>query len=897
MIFLKKNIPEINRILITDDDPDELFATSRILTKAGYIVSQAASGEEGIEKARQFGPDIMLVDVVMPHVDGYEVCRRIRSEKQFDEVSLILLSSISNTPIHKAKGFDTGADDFISRPFNSTEFLSRIRAMLRIKAMEKHLRLQQEWMQITLSSIGDGLIATDDRERIVYMNPIAEELTSWTREEAAGRFFTKVFNIVGIDTGETADNIVRQVLKTGKPIKANDNVSLIKKNGQTLFISESAAPILNTDKQIIGGVVVFRDITEKKRSEKELTQATINWATLLKSIGQLALVVDPMHRILDANDIALEKTGLTRETIVGKKCFELLHAEKTPPRDCPMTIAIHEKEQRSAETTLSNIEGDFITTCTPILNDAGKIEKLIHISTDISELKQIQQALEQSEQRYRMLFKSSSDPVLVANEKSMAIVDTNEAASRLYGYNHHEFVSMKMADLSSTPSHNQAVRLFHNTNGTSMEYHRKKDGTVFPVEITASSFELNGGKNTIIAIRDISGRIAAEEQKREFESHLRRAQKLESLGTLAGGIAHDFNNILSAILGYTELSIMDVQKGNATTENLNQIYAAGMRAKDLVRQILTFARQSPHHVEPVKIGTIVKEVCNFLRSSLPTTIEICQEILPHAHVMADPTHIHQLLMNLCTNAAHAMEKNGGKLEIVLSQKYLDRKSLKNIHNVRQGEYIKLMVSDTGKGIPSSMFDKIFEPYFTTKTAEEGTGLGLSTAHGIVKGCKGYITVSSEIDKGTCFCIYLPSAKESGFVVASDKGPIPCGDEHILFVDDEPAIVNFGSQLLKSLGYQVTKMVSSSEALALFQADPKRFDLVITDMTMPVISGDKLAFEIKKRSPKIPVILCTGYSKKISDETTESLGVDALAFKPISKSELAQTIRRLLDAVK
>ena len=896
MIFLKETIPETNRILITDDDPDELFATSRILTNAGFIVSQAVSGEEAIEKARHFEPDIMLVDVVMPDVDGYEVCRRIRCEKQFENISLILLSGISNTPLHKARGLDTGADDFISRPYNSKEFLSRIRSMLRVKAMEKQLRLQQEWMQTTLSSIGDGLIATDDRERIVYMNPTAEELTGWSSEDASGRRFTRVFNIVATDTSETVESPVSQVLQTGKPIALDDNITLIKKNCQILFISKSAAPILNADKQIIGTVVVFRDVTDKKGSEKELSQATVNWTTLLKSIGQLALVVDPKHQILEANDIALEKTGLTRESIVGKKCFELLHAEKTPPRDCPMVHAIQEKEQRSAETSLSNIEGNFITTCTPILNEAGKIVKLIHISTDISELKQIQLELKQSEHRYRMLFKSSSDPVLVVDETQMAIVDSNEAASRLYGYTHCEFVSMKIEDLSPSPSDVQAVRLSQNTNGTSMEYHRKKEGSVFPVEITANSFELNERKNTIITIRDISARVAADEQKREFETHLRRAQKLESLGTLAGGIAHDFNNILSSILGYTELSILDSQEGKSTIGNLNQIYSAGTRAKDLVSQILTFARQAPHHVEPVEIGIIVKEVCKFLRSSLPSTIEIFQDISSHAHVMADPTHIHQLLMNLCTNAGHAMEEKGGRLDIILSQTFLEGDSLATVPNVRQGEYIKLMVSDTGTGMPSSLFDKIFEPYFTTKKPEEGTGLGLATAHGIVKRCRGYITVSSEIGKGTCFCIYLPCAKKSGDVSPMDTGPIPCGDEHILFVDDEPSIVNYGSQLLKSLGYRVTKMVSSSEALDLFQSDPDRFDLVITDMTMPVITGEKLAYEIKKRSPEIPVILCTGYSKKISEETAHSLGVDALAFKPISKAELAETIRRLLDAV-
>ncbi len=385
-------------------------------------------------------------------------------------------------------------------------------------------------------------------------------------------------------------------------------------------------------------------------------------------------------------------------------------------------------------------------------------------------------------------------------------------------------------------------------------------------------------------------------EQKKMEGQLQQAQKLESIGNLAGGIAHDFNNILSSIIGYTELALDDVQKGSNIEDNLQEVYTAGKRAKDLVKQILAFARQSDEERKPVRVDTIAKEVLTLIRSTIPTTIEVKEKIESRSLIMGNPSQVHQLFMNLCTNAAQAMENTGGILEIRLTdEKHNDSSS--TLLGLNAGNYMKITVSDTGSGISPDIIGSIFEPYFTTKGVGEGTGMGLAMVHGLVETYGGEITVDSELGQGTTFSIYLPVTKKSESCRQYEKEALPSGTDRILLVDDELPIVKMGSQVLERLGYRVTIRTSSFEALELFRSKPDDFDLVITDMTMPNMTGDKLAIEMKKIRPEIPVILCTGYSKKVSDETASEIGIKAFAYKPIVKADLAKTVRKVLDEAK
>ncbi len=390
---------------------------------------------------------------------------------------------------------------------------------------------------------------------------------------------------------------------------------------------------------------------------------------------------------------------------------------------------------------------------------------------------------------------------------------------------------------------------------------------------------------------------AKRKHELKLEEQLRQAYKMEALGVLAGGIAHDFNNILTSIIGFTEIALDDVEKESDTEINLQEVYTAGLRAKDLVKQILAFARKSDEKLKPIRIDLILNEVLKFIRSSIPTSIELRSNIKSESLIMGNATQIHQILMNLCTNAAHAMETKGGLLVVDLEDIDVNGHEKWNSVGLKKGSYIKICVSDTGEGIAREIIDAIFEPYFTTKEVGEGTGMGLALVHGIVESYGGKIMVDSTLGEGTVFTIYLPLTKEKKSYRPHKSEVLSTGTGRILFVDDEDQIIKMVSRMLERLGYSVTTCNNSLDTLELFKVKSHEFDLVITDMTMPKMTGDKLAVELMKIRPDIPVILYTGYNKKMSDEIASKIGIKAFAYKPIVKADLANTIRKVLNEAK
>lgn len=408
--------------------------------------------------------------------------------------------------------------------------------------------------------------------------------------------------------------------------------------------------------------------------------------------------------------------------------------------------------------------------------------------------------------------------------------------------------------------------------------------------------DLSFGINTL---RERSAQRKAEEERINLQTRLRQAQKMEAIGTLAGGIAHDFNNILTPILGYAELIKEELPKGSEIWKNQGQIITAGKRAQELVRQILSFSRQTEQEKQLIQIHLIIKEALKLLRSSIPTTIEIREDIDTKCGLLlADPSQIYQVIMNLCTNAYQAMVENGGTLSVVLKPIQLALEDHPERLDLRPGAYQKLEVSDTGCGIPAEIMERIFEPYFTTKEKGRGTGLGLSIVHSFVQNHHGHIAVYSEPGKGTTFHVYLPQATTSkpGLEKDSEKQLLR-GSERILLVDDEEVIGQLQQQVLESLGYQVTVMTSSMDTLMLFREQPDNFDLVITDMAMPNMNGAELARQIFAIRPDIPVVLCTGFSELINEEKAKAIGISAYIMKPVSKEDLAKVVRKVMDEQK
>ncbi|MFH1350835.1 MAG: CHASE2 domain-containing protein [Pseudomonadota bacterium] len=393
-------------------------------------------------------------------------------------------------------------------------------------------------------------------------------------------------------------------------------------------------------------------------------------------------------------------------------------------------------------------------------------------------------------------------------------------------------------------------------------------------------------------VRDITERVTTEERERQLQIQLIQAQKMEAMGTLAGGIAHDFNNILSAIIGYTELAYLEIPQENKAKRQLMEVLKGGERAKNLVNQILTFSRQTEHEKRPIEIGSVIKEALKLIRSTLPTTIEIRTDIRTPGAVEADPTQIHQIIMNLCTNAYHAMREQGGVLRVLLED--VDIASEDQFPDLAPGRYVRLSVIDTGAGMRPEIVRKIFDPYFTTKSKGEGTGLGLAVVHGIVKSQGGAITVHSEPGKGARFEIFFPRIDRKIDQEQKEKDPLPTGNEHILLIDDEEILVEIGKEILEQLGYEVTPKRNSLAALEAFRENPGKFDLVITDMTMPLMTGEMLAKELMKIRPDIPIILCTGFSERITEKKAKAIGIREFVMKPLVMRDLAKTIRKILD---
>ena len=395
---------------------------------------------------------------------------------------------------------------------------------------------------------------------------------------------------------------------------------------------------------------------------------------------------------------------------------------------------------------------------------------------------------------------------------------------------------------------------------------------------------------------DITTMKELEEKRRQTERHQRQSQKMEAIGTLAGGIAHDFNNILSAIIGFSELSLLDVEAESTVHINLTEVLRAGSRARDLVRQILAFSRQTDQEYGPIQLGDAVLDALKLLRSTLPSSIDIRHEIeTDTANVLADPTQIHQIVMNLCTNAAHAIQKDGGVIHIALDYVNTESRPIHAAPHLSPGLYARLKVADNGHGIPDEIIDSIFDPYFTTKQKGEGTGMGLAVVHGIVKGLGGGIAVQSAPEKETVFDVYLPTIQESILDPSPRSTSLPTGSEHILFVDDEPALVELGKKTLENLGYRVSTCHGSVDALALFRTKGEHIDLVVTDMTMPKMTGDKLAQKLMDIRPDIPIIICTGFSNRISDKRAAEMGIRAFLLKPVVMEKLARIVRSVLDA--
>jgi len=656
-----------------------------------------------------------------------------------------------------------------------------------------------------------------------------------------------------------------------------------------------------------GFIIVTQDNIDSFDSENSLDQAIRHHelsqqlsllSSMIENVEELAVATDETGRIVYANAACLRFCGYTEDEMVGlniKNLFDLTTLQYSQIDQC-----LQEETAKNFESTALRKDGSLFPvhiSISPLKSEAAP-RGCTFIASNISERKRSQKALIDSHVRFLMVLDSIDADIYVSDLATYEILLTNRHMRKSFGED-------LMGKICYQVFRNQSVPCTHCTNDKLLD----SDGNPAGVCVWEGKNPITGKWyiNYDRAVRWVDGRFVRlqiatdisrikdlEKESLRIQAQLQQAQKMEAIGTLAGGIAHDFNNILSAVIGYTEIVLADIPEGTSQHKNLGEVLKAGSRARDLVKQILTFSRQTEQELKPVQIHQIVGEALKLLRASLPTTVTISQNIQSDSAVLADPTQIHQVIMNLCTNAAHALRSEGEHLEIELSDVALGGSFIDQHPYLSPGMYIKLRVSDTGHGMEKAILERIFDPFFTTKERGEGTGMGLAVVVGIIKSHGGTITVDSEIGKGSTFNVFLPIIQQDIEQEVRTKAPIPTGNERILFIDDEKALVDLGQQILQRLGYEVAIRTSSVEALELFMEQPDKFDLVITDMTMPNMTGDELAGKLMNIRADIPVILCTGYSERISKERARDLGIKEFILKPIVMRELAKTVRDVLD---
>jgi two-component system, cell cycle sensor histidine kinase and response regulator CckA len=791
--------------------------------------------------------------------------------------------------------------EIIGGTLNLTDITERI-------ALERRVRESENWLRITLNSIGDGVIATDKRGRVALLNPVAETLTGWSENEATGKLVHEIFHMIDEVSLREVENPVDRVLREGAVVGLANHTLLISRDGKRIPITDSGALIKDDNGRLDGVVLIFRDQTHERKAQKALLESERRLSTLIGNLPGIAYrcLNDKNRTMVYISDGCKTYSGYEPNELMGRGA--LPYSDLILPED--RQYVLDEIQQAVTENKPFTIEYRVL--------DKNKHQRwfwekglcvdrrgsnphvLEGFITDVTERKWAEAERRDREEYLQTILQTSVDGFWAVDSNGR-ITDTNPAYCRMSGYTREELLQLTISDLDAVEGpadvSRRMARIVANGSELFETRHRKKNGEIFYVEMSATCLDTGPAKFISFA-RDISLRKRAEAENTALQKRIHQAQKMESIGSLAGGIAHDFNNILFPIIGMAELLLEDLPIGSVERENVEEIYNAGKRGSDLVKQILAFSRQSEHKLVPTRIQKVLKEVVQLSRSAIPAYIQIEQDIQQDCGmVMADPTQIHQIGLNIITNSYHAVEETGGKISIKLKQNAIEPNDALEM-NISPGVYVLLSISDNGHGISEEIIGKIFDPYFTTKEQGKGTGLGLAVVYGIVKEHKGAIKLYSEIGKGSTFEIYFPLMKK-----LSDTESIPeteayqGGNERILLVDDEVSVAKLEKRVLERMGYKVTARFHSVEALEAFRSSPFSFDLVITDMSMPNIPGNELARKIKSTRADIPIIICTGFSERILEKNIKQMGIDGLLMKPIVKSELAKVVRKVLDDAK
>lgn len=751
--------------------------------------------------------------------------------------------------------------------------------------------------------------------KYIWISPSFETITGYPLEPFLGdeTTRTRVLDIIHPDDRRVWENHIAEIetIDTGPK---ELNFRIINANGKTIWISHTCKPIFGSRGEFLGRRGCNRDVTdhhqtveELENSQKHLT-GLLNWKSNILNVSAFGILAETDQRIItEVNKGFIDLFGYSEEEVIGSSVAKIhVSPETSEIFEEQFWNETSQKKVVSAEWQLRKKNGEiFWCSLTGSALDMQDLHKgVVWIIRDISERKQMELELRESELRFRTLFEQSIDAIAIMDSFPPCFRYVNPAFVQLFGYSQEEVRNLtgdsiwRLVYPDDLPALQLSLKKRMDGIETSVRYEFRivrKDGEIRWVETVG--YRSKYGEKVInqSIYRDITSRKLAAIEQQQLEIKLRQAQKMEAIGTLAGGIAHDFNNILGAILGYAGLARDVVHENPSAVHSIDQVIDAGQRASALVKQILAFSRQSESDCIPVNPARIVNEALNLLRPILPSTIKITSHLDTNNQMISvDPTQLHQIIMNLCTNAFHAMEHSGGMMELTLQECKFSKKELIQYPNVKLGKFIMLSVRDTGTGIPLNNRDRIFDPYFTTKEVGKGTGLGLSIIHGIVTNVGGFIICNSEEGRGTVFQVFFPVLEKGDVSAKPSLESLPQGHERILLIDDEEMLTELGKTMLENLGYVVTVYNDSTDALNHFLQDPGQFDMVITDQTMPGMTGFDLAQRILLVRPELPIILSTGHSSRVNAIQAKEYGIKGFVMKPVSRQEIAVLIRKLLD---
>ncbi|NTV05832.1 MAG: PAS domain S-box protein [Chlorobiaceae bacterium] len=752
-------------------------------------------------------------------------------------------------------------------------------------------------LESLFDTIDDLLFIIDNSGKIIHTNAAVTKKLGYSAETLRNKH---VLHIHPEEQWDIAKNNIEDILAGNKgssliPLKTN--------SGSLIPVETKITRGIWNNKPVLFGI--SRDFSERILSEKTLRESEKRFRELTELLPLALFETDLSGIVTYTNQKSLDVFGYTPDD-TDQKFFAInFWSSQDAKKAMDNAETIIQGNNISEEYTAIRKDGSTFAAqvySLPIIKN-GLANGMRSLVVDLTELKKAEQALRTSEvqkrivQEFKALINNIPGAVYRTNDEGkttmLSMIHDVQRDYTKEEFEHELFGTgaiIHPEDRNTVYTSNQNLR---SVKTSQTLYYRiiMKNGTVKWLEDRKTSvFSMNNVFTGIDGILfDITERIMAQKENQQLESSLRKAQRLETIGTLAGGIAHDFNNILTPILGYAEMGVMSLTNNEYQQEYFNEISKAAERAKNLVAQILTFSKTQENTQNIVSVQEIVDEALKLLRPSIPSTITIEKHLDKTCrNILADPSQIHQVILNLCTNAFHAMEDSGGTLTIELKEIIPDTRLLKQLPRLHANSYVKLSISDTGIGMSERTIERIFEPFFTTKSVNKGTGLGLSVVHGIITSFKGEITVESESEKGTTFSVYLPVVNEQVVQTALSEFCAK-GYGRILFVDDEPTVLKMITMIITKLGFKVQALSSPLQAIELFRKNPEHFDLLITDLTMPEMTGIELAEEMHKISPQLPVILMTGYEKDIETTPLSQYGICKFLKKPIKLTEMAATI--------